>query len=420
MKKKKRASRSGHERPSGSRPSGYLHTVGPSWFLTHTVKKLVEGKIADVRVKKRLGSTSQFDEDQAREVADEFLANLKPEVQPDMTVQQYYERFYRQDIMALDKAASRAHQLYLMESHILPAFGERKIAEIEHRDIQEFINLKAKVVIQIDQKGGTRKGYSHKTCWHFRTGLSRLFRNAKLNKAYWGENPAQDVKLPQKKKVMKLHSLTVRQASDLIAAMPSTAQHPAREMAMCSIMLSLGEAELLGLRWKSLNLTDEPEVRDGEVMPPRSLRVTENYYLKEFGSTKSENRERGLPLPPMIVQALRNHKTRSKWTGDDDVVFGSTVTRGKPLNTRNLKARVLNKVADRLGLKFTFHVGRRSFASITSSMASWSQTERRKFLGHGSDAMTNHYSHAEWDRIQKGVNEIEREIKKPVKALAAG
>jgi integrase len=96
------------------------------------------------------------------------------------------------------------------------------------------------------------------------------------------------------------------------------------------------------------------------------------------------------------------------------------VTRGKPLNTRNLKARVLNKVADRLGLKFTFHVGRRSFASITSSMASWSQTERRKFLGHGSDAMTNHYSHAEWDRIQKGVNEIEREIKKPVKALAAG
>jgi len=147
-------------------------------------------------------------------------------------------------------------------------------------------------------------------------------------------------------------------------------------------------------------------------MPPRSLRVTENYYLKEFGTTKSENRERILPVPDMIVEALRNHKARSRWTGADDVVFGSTERRGIPLNTRNLKARVLNKVAAKLGLQFTFHVGRRSFASITSSMASWSQTERRKMLGHGADTMTNHYSHAEWDRIQKGVNEIENELRR--------
>jgi len=239
-------------RPSGNRPSGYLHKIGPSWFLTHTVKKLVGGKIVDVRSKRKICSGSESEEF-ARAQADEFLANLKPEVQPDMTVQQYYDRFYRGDIMEFEKAASRAHQLYLMESHFLPAFSERKVAEIEHQDIQEWISMEARETLRIGGNGKKkvkpaiiRKGYSHKTCWHFRTAASRFFRRAKLNKAYFGDNPAEGVKLPQKKRVMKLNSLTVKQASDLIAAMPSSAHQPAREMTMCSIMFIARRSRTVG------------------------------------------------------------------------------------------------------------------------------------------------------------------------------
>jgi len=48
---------------------------------------------------------------------------------------------------------------------------------------------------------------------------------------------------------------------------------------------------------------------------------------------------------------------------------------------------------------FTYHVARRTFASITDRSAKFSAAERRLFFGHGNRTITDHYTHAMWDHM---------------------
>ena len=48
-------------------------------------------------------------------------------------------------------------------------------------------------------------------------------------------------------------------------------------MALLSMMTSLNVAEMLGLRWKRVNLTDQTVMTEGEILPPHCLAVGETY-----------------------------------------------------------------------------------------------------------------------------------------------
>jgi hypothetical protein len=68
------------------------------------------------------------------------------------------------------------------------------------------------------------------------------------------------------------------------------------------------QAEMTGLVWSRLNLTAEPNTADGENLPPYSLAVRQNYYAGEFGSVKSQSRQRIVPIPVVVVEALSTNE----------------------------------------------------------------------------------------------------------------
>jgi integrase len=391
-----------------TRPNGFVQQIGPSWYLTYSVNALgPNGTIIRKRRKVRLDTTSRLSEADAREKADEFLADLKPDVDPSMTLAQFVDGVYRPAHIAFLKHSSNRHLSYLLAHHILPAWGLRPIASITEDEVQELITLKSTTPYKVGKV--TKPGYSSKTCQLLRTAISGLFRFAIHKRAYFKQNPATWVRLPEAKRVHPKRALTVEQAGALIRALPS----PAKEMVLIGITTSMGRSEILALRHGRVNLTESAIIADGESLPGCCLAIRENYYCGKFGTVKTAARERIVPLPQVVVTALRQMKDRAEWVEDHDLVFCSS-ERGVPVNSRNLERRAIKPVATKLGFGwFSWHSARRTFSSLTAQLSSWSVADRMFSMGHSSAMMTQHYAVADVNRRRIGVEDVAKLLTAP-------
>ena len=153
-------------------------------------------------------------------------------------------------------------------------------------------------------KGKIEAGYSVQTAVHIRNAISAVFNHAKLKRAFHGDNPVEGVRLPEMERKEK-HSLTFEQGRALLEVL----SYPVREMALVSMTTSLNVAEMCALRWKRVNLTSEPTTVDGELVPPFSLAVRENYYDGKFGSVKATSRRRNVPLSNSVIATLIGIRT---------------------------------------------------------------------------------------------------------------
>ena len=122
------------------------------------------------------------------------------------------------------------------------------------------------------------------------------------------------------------HALDFDNGRLLLGALPN----PAREMALLSMTTSMNVAEMPGLRWKQVNLTEKGTSASGEFLAPFTLAVRENYYRGKFGSVKAKSRKRTVPRGSPVVAMLQTILQRSKFVGSDDLGFASSV--GTPLN----------------------------------------------------------------------------------------
>lgn len=134
-------------------------------------------------------------------------------------------------------------------------------------------------------------------------------------------------------------------------------------MSLLSMMTSLNVSEMLGLRRKWVNLTDHPEVAAGEILPPFSLAVRENYYRGKFGWVKANSTCRIVPPSVGVGEALRRVLFASHHTSDEDLVFCSDDA--LPLNETNLCRRVLKPAVRKLGMRWlSWYVFRHTHATF--------------------------------------------------------
>ena len=167
------------------------------------------------------------------------------------------------------------HYGYIFSSHFIPALGEMRLRDLTSDHVQALVKAKIEA------------GYSVQTAVHIRNTISAVFNHAKLKRAYVGDNPVKGVRLPEMR-AKETRALAFEQGKAIIEALPS----PVREMACLSMTASLNVAEILGLRWKCVNLTEERATVGGELLEPFSLAVRENYYRGKFGSVKAKSRRR--------------------------------------------------------------------------------------------------------------------------------
>ena len=197
-----------------------------------------------------------------------------------------------------------------------------------------------------------RKGYSAQTIKHIRNVVRVIFTHAMKDNLYSGENPASQVPVPEMNR-RESHALSLNQMVQLLERM----QYPEREIALMAILTSMTIAEICGLQWMCVNLSDHTLVREGISIPPRSIAVRNRWYRGEL-SPVPPSRRKEIPISPLLLRILRSlaHSRRCGW---NDFVLATKT--GRPINQINLAARRLKRIGKQLDMPwFSWQVLRRS------------------------------------------------------------
>jgi integrase len=182
------------------------------------------------------------------------------------------------------------------------------------------------------------------------------------------------------------------------------------------------EGELLGLQWTDFDF------ENGRVYLHRSLqrvkRTGEKKSHLELLPTKTEDSERGIWLPQIVLEKVLAHRTRQeeerKFAGsawrERGMVFTTSI--GTMLDARNM-LREYYRLRDRVQLpKIRFHDLRHSTATIVK-MAGVPDQVIQKLLGHTSVRTTQEiYTHLTLDAEKRAAEKMD-EIFGPVAVTVA-
>ena len=285
----------------------------------------------------------------------------------------------------LVRAASpntRRDYIHMLDRHILPIIGEMAIGEVDHSHAARLISVKA-------------QRYSPATVRGIRKVLKLVFDHATRANIYHRPNPANLLILPRGKSEPVV-GYTWDEARSILDRLPE----PIFTMATLSVATSLNGAELCGIRNRRVNLSDRPSVSSDErdVTPAWSIAIREDYTHGVYVDTKTGNRRRNVPIP----QYLRpNIAALSEGKAPEQALFLNQRETG-PIDMHNITNRLFKRIGLKLGLKVNWHRFRHTNATLLDELE-MDPEDWRRMLGHGSLAMTEHYTHPH-QRLQLGAD----------------
>ena len=238
----------------------------------------------------------------------------------------------------------------------------------------------------LSDSGPDGKGLSARSVLHIHRVLFQALNYA-VRQGLLFRNPAQLVDPPRAKKP-KIKTLIPQEVSMLLNIAQDTRYYP---IICTAIKTGLRQAELLGLRWRDLDL---------DLV---SLSVTQVLYKRrgicQFKEPKSEHSRRRLGLSPSLALFLREYRTAreteclllGKVLSKDDLVFGKVD--GTPMDPGTLTHNFA-RIARRAGFPGTrFHDLRHTFAGLML-LADIHPKIVSEALGHSNVAFTlDVYSH---------------------------
>lgn len=289
-----------------------------------------------------------------------------------VTIGNFVDQRFLPDHVALLKRSGRSHYESMLK-HVLPTLRNFRLKDITAADIQKLVSSML-----------LRK-YSVQTVKHVRTVVSAIFTHAKRLGWHSGDNPAKLVRLPEMIR-REAHALSFQQAVETLAALKT----PAREMVLFAIVTSMNIAEVCGLQWKRVNLSEQFTTVDGESLPPLTIAVRAQWYRGEYGSVKAKSRRRNIPIPLALRCVLVSIKEQSSFTGSDDPIFAAR--NGKPIDEHNVARRHLKPVGRSLGMPWlSWHCFRRTHTTLANELG-MVFTDRMAMMGHSEARMTALYT----------------------------
>jgi len=265
----------------------------------------------------------------------------------------------------------------IVENHLIPALGHFQLKQLQPQAIQVYYGR------AMDKAG---KGLSARTVQKHHRLLSQSLRYA-VRQGILGRNICELVSPPSwKGKVMR--TLTPAEAEVLLETASGNQFFPVIYMAISS---GLRQAELLGLRWRDVDL---------DIL---STSVVQTLYKRRgvciFQQPKTDRSRRRVAMTPKLSLFLRDYRKEREVLylelgtvlGLDDLVFANY--EGKPLDPSMLSHEFAS-IVKRAGLEHVrFHDLRHTFASLALLRGAKPKVISEA-LGHSSVAFTmDVYSH---------------------------
>ena len=236
------------------------------------------------RVRPRVsGKTKTIVQDRLKKLHEELEAGLQ--TNQGYTVRRAAEDWLRDGLSG--RAAKTVKKNENVLAPILAAIGARKLRDLTAGDVHQALTLMA-------------QRYSSAAVAMGHNALTRAIRHAEARDLV-GRNVATLVETPKGQSGRPSNSLTLEQASALLAAAEGTRMH-----AYISLCLATGirTEEARALRWEHVAFGDPA------AQPPVPASAAVWRSVRSHGDTKTEKSRRTLGLPQMAVDALRAHKER--------------------------------------------------------------------------------------------------------------
>ena len=261
----------------------------------------------------------------------------------------------------------------IIETHLIPALGQIQLTKLHQQAIQGYY-------------GKACDKLSNRTVHHHHRVLSQALKYA-VRQGYLGRNPCEVVDAPSpSKKTMR--TLIPDEVERLLDTAKDSYYYP---VFYTAISTGLRQAELLGLRWRDIDLDT------------CSISVNRVYYkrggISQFKEPKTQHSRRRITMTSKLESYLREYKKNcalfyldlGRLINLDDIVF--TTVEGNPIDPCVLSHN-FSKTVHRAGLRnVRFHDLRHTFASLML-LKGVAPKVISEALGHASVAFTmDTYSH---------------------------
>jgi integrase len=353
----------------------------PFWYIRYRRNVLVGKNQSQRRERKHhLGFCSEMTKRQAQRLADEIMRDVNAEVYavPSYIELREFAAIYKQQHLVTLAPGGRKRDVSLIDNHIIPALGEKRLCDIGNEEVQTFLNTKA------------QEGFSWWTRKACKAVISSIFTKA-ADWGYWkGQNPSWRTTLGRKKAKRERRILTDEQFRQLMGAMPLDI----RLMIATAVTTGMRVSEIIALKWKWVDLDRG------------TARVEERYYRGDTDEPKTDGSRRELPLGD-LVEPLRKHRPAK--FGPDDYVFSRD---GGPMDDRAILRNVIRPAAKRLGFYFQglgWHSFRRQNLTLLQEEGA-TTFEAMAQAGHTRPSMTSEYTVVDLGRRADAVLRVQERL----------
>jgi integrase len=293
-----------------------------------------------------------------REVREEIAAGVQDA--PEATFAEFADRWYNDYAKPNVRAKTARDYEAIIRVHLVPAFGEQMLSEIQPADVQAFVAEKS--------RSGLSAGTVNKQLVILKAMLARA-----VEWRYLRESPARYVKrLREPQREMDYFR------PDEINSFLEAASVSNRLLFATAIFTGLRQGELLALRWGDIDLLKGV------------LYVRRTYHPAfGFGEPKSAAGRRAVYLPPDLMEMFREEGFARR---PEDLVF--TNREGRPFDPSGLVRHEFHPTLSRAGLRrIRFHDLRHTYAAMMISVGA-SPKLLQEQMGHESISTTmRHYGH---------------------------
>jgi integrase len=280
----------------------------------------------------------------------------------------------------------------IAEKHLIPALGNIPIRQLKAQAIEEYY-------------GKARERLSVVTVHHHHRVLSQSLQYS-IRHELIKSNPCKLVKLLRSDK-NEVRCLTTIEANTLLETARDSYYFP---VIYTALKTGLRQGELLGLRWRDVNLVNNPSISVSQVLIKRKGKC-------EFRPPKTSNSKRNVPISEKLAEYLTEYRLDRELLCRklgrkillDDLVF----TNGdfQPID-RGVLSAVVKKMAKKAGLEGVhMHTLRHTWASLMLLNGAKPKVVST-LLGHASVAFTlSTYAHVLPGETQDAMKLIDEAIK---------
>lgn len=264
------------------------------------------------------------------------------------------------------KPSTYANYYGMLENHILPALGDKKLASITQADVQQFITL-------LEQKR-LRVNAIRNIC-----GMLNRVMKAALKKNALFANPCQEIEFPAKEKTpVRALSLSDQRKLELAASKDKNGI-----AVFMALYTGMRIGEISALRW------DDIDLESGKLYVSRTVQrisnldngITSAAKTKLYvGEPKSASGKRIIPLTPKLSALLREEKEKSR-------SFYVVSSYGNFTEPRTIRYRY-EKILKVAGIEHLHFHGLRHTFSTRCIEKNMDVAALSRILGHSSIKMT--------------------------------